>query len=459
MAFVAPFRGLRFNPGKVERLEDVMSPPYDVINSRGQAALLAKHPYNMIQLDISKEPGGAEGAPAARYEQARDCFGRWQEEEVLLRDPEPAIYLYDIDYVHPSGRRYTRRGLVALIRLADFAENIVKPHEQTFATVTRDRLKLMDTCQAQFSQIFSLYADPAGAVMATLDAASPETPLLRVRDGEGNIHSLRAVTDRAALARVHRLFADQPLYIADGHHRYTTALQFRDMIRERYGKLADDNPINYTMMYLCAMEDPGLSVLPTHRLLRLAGAATMDAMIDLLAPGFDIEEVGGGAREVLVGEVLARIEEESEAGEGHATVLGLYHAGEDRCLLLKMRPGAMDWAAERRPPELRDLDVVVLSDLVLEKILGVDHEQCERENLIGYFSDPDEALDVAVKESTAADDRTPLLFLLNRTAVHQVRRVADAGLIMPHKSTFFYPKILTGLIMNKFVPSESVTIG
>ncbi len=458
MADIAPFRGLRFNPDKIDRLEDVVSPPYDVINRKVQAELLEKNPYNMIQLDITKDCDTT-GDPEERYARARNFFEQWQSEGVLVRDETPAIYLYQIDYAHPSGRHLSRKGLVALVRLADFTEGVIKPHERTFGPVTEDRLKLMSNCHAQFSQIFSLYADEKGEIVSRLEAVRPGRPACTAYDGDGNVHTLWPVTDRDAQAAVQRLFQNKALYIADGHHRYTTALNFRNMARER-GELTPDSPYNYTMMYLCGMEDPGLTVLPTHRLAKLPGRISVDDLTAKLGAGFHIEEMKNGGRESLLAEVMALMDERGNIGGGAAirgALFGLYHAGEDRCFLLTLQAGCVEKIlAGRRHPALRDLDVVVLSDLVLDHFLGVPAARCENENLISYFSDPDEALDVAVKESSNNEQTTPVLFLLNPTPVTQVRRVADASLSMPHKSTFFYPKVLTGLLLNKIIPTERV---
>lgn len=458
MALIAPFRGLRFNPEKINDLEDVVTPPYDIIDEKTQAAFEARNQYNMIKLDIRKTPGPVNDSDE-RYKKASDYFDLWQKEQILVRDRDPAIYLYHIDYKLPRGKRFTRKGLVALVRLSEFSEGIVKPHEETFKTVTSDRLLLMDACQAQFSQIFSLYSDKEGEVIDILEQARGQEPICQVRDGEGARHTIWPVTDTTALTGVRELFKDRFIYIADGHHRYTTALKFRELMRERKGHLEPDSPYNYVMMYLCAMEDPGLSVLPTHRLVYLpSGRAveneqgTLDRVIARLAEGFYIEEMRGGAREVLLYEVLARMDENRK----QVTMFGCYHPGEDRCVLLTLKDGVMEkLSAVDRPQALRELDVVVLSDLVLHRFLGLDHEICEKENLVHYYSDPDEALDVAVKASLSNRDKTPLLFLMNNPPVEQVRKVADERLIMPHKSTYFYPKILTGLLINKLASHEA----
>ena len=454
MALIAPFKGLRYNLHKIERLEDVVSPPYDVIDEDAQASLHKKNPYNMIQLDLSKQ-SSHEGGDVARYEQARRTFIQWQQEGVLVQDTEPSLYLYYIEYTHPSGRRLTRKGLVTLVQLAEFEEGIVKPHERTFGQVTSDRLRLLDTCQAQFSQIFSLYSDQHGEIIAGLEAVRLPEPLYSVTDQDGCRHSLWPVKDPSVLARVQAMFRDKPLYIADGHHRYTTALQFRELMRERQGEIASDSPFNFTMMYLCPMEDPGLSVLPTHRLVNVPYGASADELAHKMSSSFTVEEVTGGAREVLLAEVLARMDEQG----AETTSFGLYHPAEDRCFLLTLRDGVLAGTpAADNPQALQRLDVVILSDLVLGHILGLDHKQCEAEDLVDYFSDPDEAIDVAVKAIENGEKATPVIFLMNSTPVKQVQEVADQGLVMPHKSTFFYPKILTGLLINKIDASENVAV-
>ncbi|MBU4262676.1 MAG: DUF1015 domain-containing protein [Proteobacteria bacterium] len=451
MAKIVPFRGLRFNPEKIDRMEDVVTPPYDVIDEKAQAALLSKNPYNMIQLDLTKHAGVA---PAAgRYEGAKNLFDRWQEECVLIRDKEPAIYLYHIRYNLPNGRTFTRKGLVCLVGLAEFDQGIVKPHEKTFRSVTDDRLKLIDTCQAQFSQVFSIYSDENGEIMAALEGGCPKEPLYSVEDQDGCRHTLWAVTDPQVLAKISAAFQDKPLYIADGHHRYTTALQLREMMAKRQGSVAEDSPYNHVMMYLCPMEDPGLSVLPTHRLVYLPEKTGADELVARMGEYFDIEEVGGGSRETLIEQVLGRMEEKEE----QQTVFGMYEPKADRCFLLSLKPGVMAGAVGHElPPALQELDVVVLSDLVVERLLGLSHERCDNEGLIAYYSDPDNALDSAVKVAAQNGDRSPILFLMNHTPVAQVKKIADEDLIMPHKSTYFYPKILTGLLINRLVANESV---
>lgn len=454
MAIVAPFKGLRFNPEKIKNLEEVVTPPYDVISEEDGARFLGKNAYNMIQLDLrntSQESSGDE----SRYARARSLFDAWQEEDILVRDQRPALYLYYIDYIHPSGRKMTRKGLIGLVGLVDFSEGIVKPHEKTFDAVIVERLQLMNECRAQFSKVFSIYKDREQNVINTLDAVKEPDPLCSIRDHLGNTHTLWRVTDQPAINTVMDYFADKSVYIADGHHRYTTALGCRDRERAKNPDLPADSPYNFIMMYLCAAEDPGLSVLPTHRLLQFPEQLSADACVEKIREDMAVEEINGASREVLVAEVMARMNEWQMTSP--VPVFGLYHAGEDRCFLLSLKKPVdsyPDLAGKNKV--LRDLDVVVLSELLIQQFFGLDHKRIVTEKLMSYYSDPDEAIDVAVKKSIANDQATPLLLLLNPTLVHQVTDVADSGEIMPHKSTYFFPKILTGLMLNKLVADEKI---
>jgi len=449
MALIKPLQAVRYNPDKIDQMEDVVTPPYDVIDERAQAAFLAKNPYNMIQLDLSKGLC-KEDSCTDRYGRARDLFQQWLDNGILVQDEEPAIYLYFVEYTHPSGRRLTRKGMVSLVGLADFSEGIVKPHEKTFASVTDDRLKLIDTCQAQFSQIFSLYSDADGKIMTALEERCDNKPLCQVTDQDGCVHKLLKVTDEKTIKKVQGEFSDKALYIADGHHRYTTALRLRNVMKERNGELAADSPYNFVAMYSCPMEDEGLSILPTHRLVRLPGNVTADGLVQKMGTCFAVEEIVGATREELLVEILARIDEyKAGAGDDKTTVFGCYHPGEDRCFLLSLQEDCLEKYLGAQPDALKDLDVVVLSDLLIENLLGLVHDRCEKEDRIDYFSDPDDALDLAVKEAAELTGDTPIIFLMNATTVGQVQRIADDNLFMPHKSTYFYPKILTGLLIRK----------
>jgi uncharacterized protein (DUF1015 family) len=454
MAFIAPLKGVRYNPDRVGKIDDVVTPPYDVINENSVGSFISKTPYSMIRLDITKNPGPADGSDA-RHREAAALFQQWLEEGILIRDDKNSLYLYEVEYLLPSGEKRRRKGLVCLVGLAEFSEGVVKPHERTFDSVIADRLKLITSCKAQFSQVFSLFSDKDNTVIGLLEQATAK-PVGTVTDADGCVHSLKRITDPEIIKKVQYQFLEKSLYIADGHHRYSTALAYRKHIKELNNGLLENSPANHIMMYLCPMEDPGLSVLPTHRLLNWPGRMGVAELIERLARGFELEEIAVGSREVLIGEVLSRMGEiEQMCPDKTSTTFGVYHPGEDRCFLLKMKPEAIREIAHKEEC-LRELDVVILSDLIIEKYFDLDHLRCEQENLVRYFSDPDEALDTAVKNCTAQEDMMPLLFVMNPTRVAQVKNVADHNLIMPHKSTYFYPKVMTGLLFNQLVDGEVI---
>ncbi len=461
MAFIAPFQGVFFNVEKVGNLDDVVTPPYDVISENAVESYTAKNPYSMIRLDITKNPGGKVGDDA-RYQDVSDLFQEWLDNDVLRRDSQLALYLYTVQYKHPRGETLTRKGIVAQVGLSEFDEGVVKPHEEIFTSVISDRLRLLDTTKAQFSQIFSLFSDEENKVLTLMDGAKESPPMGSITDEDGCVHSLYRVTDAVVIRQVQEFFVDKSLYIADGHHRYTTALEYRRLERGRNANFSVKDPANHIMMYLCPMEDPGLSVLPTHRLLYWPGALTFDDLCTRLAPWFELEEIRDGSREELLVEVFSRMEEKAGGTSGTSSrTFGVYHPGEDRCLLLIVKDEAYGLLGDK-PVQLQELDVVVLSDVIVEGALGLDQHLCEADNLIRYFSDPDEALDVAVKtctgdiEEVKTEEKTPLLFVVNSTRVKQVKQIADEELIMPHKSTYFYPKIMTGLLFNQLVEGEDV---
>ena len=454
MAFIAPFKGVSFNVEKVGSLDDIVTPPYDVISENAVESYAAKNPYSMIQLDITKNPGGATG-DASRYQDVANTFQKWLDQDVLRREKQSALYMYSVKYKHPSGKMLTRKGVVALVGLSEFGEGVVKPHEEIFESVISDRLRLLDTTKAQFSQIFSLYSDEENRVLNLIDNAKEKEPMGSITDADGCVHSLYRVINGAVIMQVQDFFKDKALYIADGHHRYTTALAYRKMERERNPDFNDKDPANHIMMYLCPMEDPGLSVLPTHRLLNWPGKLSIVELKERLSDFFELDEIKGGAREVLLCGVFSRMEEDEQNTIEKRTTFGLYHPGEDRCFLLTKKDQASE-LLKNKPAQLQKLDVVVLSDVIIQGALELDHHRCEEENLIHYFSDPDEAMDEAVKRSHANDSVTPLLFVMNPTRVKQVKEVADENLIMPHKSTYFYPKIMTGLLFNQQIAGEDV---
>jgi uncharacterized protein (DUF1015 family) len=280
-------------------------------------------------------------------------------------------------------------------------------------------------------------------VVSLLERNRPSAPTVEVTDGDGNRHRLWQLDDPAAIIEVQRAVAAQSLYIADGHHRYTTALAYR----KETGRT--DGPENYVMMYLCPKEDAGLTILPTHRLITYPGHFDRQAFLTGLEPWFTVTRIGFGSRESLLQELLLGLDETPQQQGRAMPVFGLYLADSDHGYILRGTDRLLQ-TLSARPESLRRLDVVVLNDLIITKLLDLDPQRLEHENLISYHSDVAQALDKSVKMSVAEEPITPLLFLLKGTTIDQVCAVSDAGLYMPHKSTYFYPKLMSGLVLNVF---------
>ena len=430
MAEVTPFRGIRYDESIA--LDDVVAPPYDVIAAAQAAELRERSPHNAVHLDLPIAPG--EAAHDAAYGRAAAAFERWQADGVLVREATPSLYLVDQTYRGPDGRERTRKGFIARLRLADFAERTVLPHERTHAGAKADRLRLYRAARADLSQIFLLFPDDDGGVGDALAAAARAAPVAaarEARDGDGNLHSIVPLAGPVA-ARVVALLRARPLYVADGHHRYETALAYRD---ER--RAAGDHSADTLMVYLCSTSDPGLAVFPTHRLVRDVAAPPLGELLDRLQPLFEVVGVPVQGLEACRG-VLDSLGEQADPGR----VFGLYLPREDVCITVKSRePEAKQrLVASGFSPDAAGLSVTVLHELVLREALGMDPGQAERH--MDYATSVPDAL------SALAGGRYELGAFLNATLVSQVRAIADRGETMPQKSTYFYPKLLTGLVFD-----------
>jgi len=442
MATIKGFQGVRYAPA-AGNLEDLITPPYDVIGRNSETAFAGRSEFNMIRLDITKDPGFEAQRDPDRYMRPARLLRSWLDQEILTRDLLDGFYPYDIQYKLADDTSLIRKGFICLVKLEEFETGIVKPHEQTFTSVAADRLELMRSCRAQFSQVFSCYSDPGNKVMDILSRHRGD-PISVATDSDNCVHRLYQVCNGDVHAKICKEFVGKSIYIADGHHRYRTALAYRNEVRTI--QESQTGAEEYIMMYLCPMEDKGLSILAPHRLLRHPGTLKCEELLNRLSDSFKIDEIGGSSRELLLTELLSRMNE-NRADENSAHVLGCYHPGEDRSFLLTIREGAVKHI-EIRNDSLRELDVVILSQLLIKKSLELKADEIEAGNLLTYHSDIHEALDISVKISAARDDCSPLLFLINPPTIEQVKRVSDEGLFMPHKSTYFYPKILTGLVMN-----------
>ncbi len=415
MADVQPLRALHYDQSVAGPLANVVAPPYDVIDAAERAALLARSPLNVVAIDMP------EGEPD-RYAAAGRTFASWQQTGALVRDREPAIWAHTQDYRGPDGRTLTRRGFFCRVRLEDYGSGRVRPHERTHPGPKEDRLRLTRATQANISPIFSLYSDPSHAAWDALSSSAEGPPWGEVSDGDGTVHRLWRVADARAIAAVQAATRDSELLIADGHHRYETMLEYAK-------EVGGEGEHSYILMCLVALEDPGLTVFPTHRLIRGLDDERRAALGRALERDFHMEAVP--------------IEELAPApGEG-PLVLGYVDGAEERVFRLTLRDQAIaDAALAAHSPAYRHLDTGVLEALLLKGALGLSDEDISNFNGLFYARNAGEAL--AMVRSGEYD----AAFLMRPTPIGQVRAIAAAGENMPPKSTYFFPKLLTGLLFN-----------
>jgi uncharacterized protein (DUF1015 family) len=447
MAKIAPFRALRFNPDRINDPGSVMAPPYDVISPELQDELYRRSPCNIVRLILGKTED-ADDETDNRYIRAAADFRDWQEQDVLVRDAEPSIYLYDEEYAAEGVGRVVRKGFLALARLEDFASGVVKPHEKTLSGPKTDRLNLIKACGANFSPIFGLYSDPCCVLEALCRDLRARRPDLEVTDDEGVIHRLWQVTDPAIINKSRELLDNKPLFIADGHHRYETALNYRNLMREKVGTFTGRELFNFVLMYFANMEDQGLQIFPTHRLVHNLPDFGLKPFLATLNEFFEVE-----ARDMNPDDPASRgeVREILKQKGAQKDTLALYAGGQSIYYLTLRDEKVMDrFFDEKASKALRTLDVSVLHRLVLEQLLGITPEAQEKQTHLKYVKNFDEPF------SLVQSGEFQLAFLMNATRMSEVRDVANAGEKMPQKSTYFYPKLLTGLVINKVVEGENV---
>jgi uncharacterized protein (DUF1015 family) len=450
VASIAPFRGLHYNLTKVPNLTEVVTPPYDVIRPDEREVFAARHPYNMVHLILPQALPGDDRLQN-RYTRAGARFRQWEQEKMLVRDPTPAFYYWETEFQH-AGRTYTRTGLAALVGLEPLSGGGIRPHEQTFSAAKADRLELLKASQANFSPIFSIYPDPGGRVVSLLQGGLPGAPLMDFVDTLGYRQRLYPVTDPATVLSVHRAILEMPLFIADGHHRYETSLNYQKLMKQRYPQASVQAPFNYTLMYLSNMYDPDLLILMAHRLLGGPRLKNLEEswVMGRLKEYFEIVSLPaahdfGEAYEEFLQQTLAEVPD----GESGFILLGFGR----KAWRLIMRPGVRkDVLGRQMHPALAQLDVAVLNYLIFEKALGLDAQAQDDQETCKYTSKINEVV-AAVTKGEAR-----LAFLLNPTRIEQVQEVASAGLTMPRKSTYFYPKVMTGLILSPINPQEEIPL-
>lgn len=426
MACIRPFRALRFTP-KAGAIQDLCCPPYDIVSEEQRQRYLSANEHNVIRLELPREGEDP-------YAQAAQTLRRFEAEGVLALDDAPGLYLYREAFA-VGGQAYSFTGVIAQVKLEEFSKGMILPHEETLSKAKEDRFRLMDATMCNFSQIYSLFADETGEVAARLSRLTADKPDVSFTDESGVTHSLWILRDAQECRALCDAFAERKLYIADGHHRYETALQFRNHLRAQ-GRAAEGDAPDYCMMTLVAMNDPGLVVFPTHRVVRGLDGFDAERVANACADAFDVTALDGTA------DTEAVLRERYLAGDKSFVM----HAS-GRSWLMTLRDfSALEQSCPDCSDALKGLDVTVLHTLVLERVLGIDKANMAAQINLTYTRDARQAVRAVDRGEANA------CFLMNPTKVEEIRAVASAGEKMPQKSTYFYPKLITGLVMNSLDP-------
>ena len=430
MPNIQPFEGLRYNLAQIGSLSDFVAPPYDVIDPALQDALYEKHPNNVVRLILNKMLP-TDDEQNNRYTRSARELKNWKEEGVLQKDSKPAIYVYH-EVFTANGKEYTRKGFMCGCEAVPFGEGMVFPHEITMSGPKLDRLMLTTACKTNFSQIFGLYPDEKNEVQNLLEEATLNLTPLEATDHLGVIHRMWVVDDQEVVAKVVEMMGPKPIFIADGHHRYETACNYRKQVREQ-GLLTTDHPANHVLMVCVAMEDPGLIVLPTHRLFRNVKEFSQEDLFALLGDSFAITTVGEGP--AAAAKAWTLIEMQDDQG-----TMALY-TGKDRkwSLIRQTEAGRakMDEVAAERQPEWRALGVAILHRLVIDKLLGLEGHDKPK-----YVHEVAEV----VENLENKPEEFQLAALVMPATVAQIQELSLVRERMPAKSTYFYPKLITGFV-------------
>jgi uncharacterized protein (DUF1015 family) len=437
---IAPFQGIRYAISG-RGLSARLAPPYDVISPAVRDALAARDPHGIVHLILDREqPGDREGSD--RYSRAADRLRAWSESGILKADPRPALYGLEQVFVSPDGRERVRRGVMAAVRLHDLREGIVRAHEGTGPGAVEDRLALLRHVRTDLSPVMGLHEDARGEVAAALAGAFGRDPVAEASTDDGTRQRLWRVDEPATIAAVQKALADRRILIADGHNRYAASLAYRDELDRVKPGLPVDGGHRYILMCLLAKSDPGLVIYPTHRLLRTLGGMSPDELVRRLGPYFEIQAIEEDIRRPTGRAwAISRLSEHM----GKSSAFLLVTAADRKARLLTLRDGA-DLSGLPLPAHetLRALDSSVLHGVVLEGVLGLP---AGARDLLAFVRDAGDAVTRTLGgENEAA-------FLLNPTPMWQVQAVADAGLTMPHKSTWFHPKLPSGLVLRAIDPN------
>ncbi len=424
MAEIKGYKGLRFNCEKAGKIEELVCPPYDIISDQQREEYIKTNPHNIIRLELPKGDD--------KYNKAAEILKDWLEKGILVKEDKPAIYIYEEEFT-AYGERKAIKGIICRVKLEEFSKGIILPHEFTLSKAKEDRLNLMKATNCNFSQIYSLYMDGGKNTLGKIDSLSKSEPDIQLQDNDNVTHRMWIIKDEKAIADICSDFADRKLYIADGHHRYETALNYRNYLREQ-GLAKEGDACDYQMMMLVDMEHPGLVVFPTHRLVRNLDSFNAERVIDGCKEYFDVTEHSD------INTIESTLMELYNQGK---KAYAFYCGGSSYKLLVLKDTNIIKKLLPNASTATQQLDVTILHTLILEKIFGIDAENMAKQINLTYTKIFDEAI------SSVQQGNSQCAFILNPTRVSEIREVASNGEKMPQKSTYFYPKMITGLVMNQ----------
>lgn len=441
MASIKPFKGILYDKKKIGDFSKVAAPPYDVITSAEQDELYNLSDFNVVRLILGKEYSNDTDSHN-KYTRAAQTFKSWLQQAVLRQDSDPSIYVYQQEYELKKGKKAKRTGYVSLVKLESLDGGRIRPHEKTLSQPKQDRFNLLNAAHASFCQIFSLYSDPKNEIEAILQDLTQDPPDVEVSDNDAVLHRIWRVSDQRVISEIARIMSDKTLYIADGHHRYETALRFQQKMLRTRPHSTGEELFNYTMMMLVDINSQDLTILPIHRVLKNLEQEMIARLTENLKPYFDIDTY-----EFDIKTEPHRKQEffkllKSKGEKNH--VFGMYIGNSKYHLLTLKNEQILDRIlSEENAQKWRKLDVAILHFLIIDSLLHVSSTDSEIQTHIEHLKDEDLAIDLV------DSNEYQLAFFLNPTKVSQVKDISSKGEVLPQKSTFFYPKLLSGLVMFK----------
>lgn len=443
MALILPFKGTRFNSRLIENLSPVLSPPYDVISPEYREELAQRHPNNVVRLILSKE-SAEDDEYNNKYLRAGCIFQGWKRDGVLVEEDHKAVYLYEQEFKLPNGQTCRRKGFFSLVKLEEYTSGKVRAHEKTIAETKNDRLNLLQATKVNFSSIFMLYSDPEGKANAVLEAVRKRRVWEEVTGDDGTIHRLWVIKRSEPIKALMDILKKQDLYIADGHHRYETALAYRDEKRKTTGRTDGKQPFDYVMAFLCAFEEEGLVILPTHRVINteMETDLTPAELMETLEESFDLKSFKVSlanpqkAEEKILAELKKVKKDEDECG-----MIMVLPNGEGYTMKLKKNANIDDLIDDDIDPLIKGLDLSILHNYIINQVwVGNPDIELEKDDVF-YVRDIQKAVQLLKEKKGSA------AFFMEPLSKERVQKIMSTGHLLPPKSTFFYPKIITGLVM------------